>query len=208
MNSIYDILLNFNNKLYDIYEWEIKDEIRHIRKVPIFRVDSITLHDLIDYKVELDILFLQSIYNKTSYYYKNRLKNKNYAFLLTDGNVVIGFESNGKYITGYSHLVYEDEDEVLNMADEMALYELKYHKIKSISHDFKTRNEGNIKKYIYREIYYYLNNDDSVLKYIYLEFFNMNVDNAKEQIIDDLKKYWDMVYIDVYNFLKKLPLRR
>ena len=34
MNYIYDILLNFKNKLYDFYDWNINDDITHIRKIP------------------------------------------------------------------------------------------------------------------------------------------------------------------------------
>ena len=46
MNYIYDILLNFNDIYYDFYEWNISDNIEHIRKIPLFKIsikDMITI---------------------------------------------------------------------------------------------------------------------------------------------------------------------
>ena len=38
MNYIYDILLNFNDMLYDFYDWNVKDNILHIRKIPLIQI--------------------------------------------------------------------------------------------------------------------------------------------------------------------------
>ena len=35
MNYIYDILINFNENLYDFYDWNLNDQIDHIRKIPV-----------------------------------------------------------------------------------------------------------------------------------------------------------------------------
>ena len=39
MNYLYDILLNFNLRLYETYEWERNDQITHIRKIPFFKIN-------------------------------------------------------------------------------------------------------------------------------------------------------------------------
>ena len=45
MNYIYDILVNFKETLYDFYEWNKNDNITHIRKIPLFRINDIFFKD-------------------------------------------------------------------------------------------------------------------------------------------------------------------
>ena len=40
MNYIYDLLLNFNENIYEFYDWNKTDNIKHIKKIPIFKIDS------------------------------------------------------------------------------------------------------------------------------------------------------------------------
>ena len=40
MKYIYDIELNFNNKYYEFYEWEKKDNITHINKIPYYKITN------------------------------------------------------------------------------------------------------------------------------------------------------------------------
>ena len=47
MNYVYDILLNFNEIGYYFYDWNGNDNILHIRKIPIFKIDSKTLKKVI-----------------------------------------------------------------------------------------------------------------------------------------------------------------
>ena len=61
MNYIYDILLNFNRQLYDFFEWNLSDNIIHVRKIPLFRIDSKTLLTIRDNKVKVDSSFLEKI---------------------------------------------------------------------------------------------------------------------------------------------------
>ena len=203
MNKIYDVVLNFNSRLFDIYEWEMADNILHIRRIPLFKVKSSLLHDFVDKKIELDSIFLNSIYKKTEYYHKNKTYPMDYAFVLTDGKVAIAFESDGRYITKYSKLIYDEEEDIIDYSRNLFLNNIRYTVIASLSHDFETRNEGVIKKYIYDEINYYAEHNTDILKYICMEYF----ETYKDNIFINLEKYWDDVYVDIYNFLKKLPLR-
>ena len=38
MNYTYDILANFNETYYEFYEWNNKDELTHIKRLPIIKV--------------------------------------------------------------------------------------------------------------------------------------------------------------------------
>ena len=70
MNYIYDILINFQPVLYDFYEWNLNDNIEHIRKVPMFRVTEKDLNEIRDYKIQLDRDILVKIYKKNGKIYK------------------------------------------------------------------------------------------------------------------------------------------
>lgn len=38
MTFVYDIYVNFQTVCYDFYEWNKKDKITHIKKIPIFEI--------------------------------------------------------------------------------------------------------------------------------------------------------------------------
>ena len=40
MNYIYDIVLNFNKEYYSFYEWNRRDNIINVKKIPLFLVDN------------------------------------------------------------------------------------------------------------------------------------------------------------------------
>ena len=37
MKYIYDIVLNFNEEFFEFYDWNLNDEITHIKKIPIIK---------------------------------------------------------------------------------------------------------------------------------------------------------------------------
>ena len=47
MYYYYDVLLNFgeDENLYEFYEWEEKDQVDFVKKIPIFRVSTECLKD-------------------------------------------------------------------------------------------------------------------------------------------------------------------
>ena len=38
MEYIYDIVLNFNDCYYEFYEWNSKDKIINVKKIPVYRI--------------------------------------------------------------------------------------------------------------------------------------------------------------------------
>ena len=60
MVYIYDIILNLtdDNRILEFFEWDQFDNIEHIKKIPLFRVNTSFIDDLINYeiKIEEDIL--------------------------------------------------------------------------------------------------------------------------------------------------------
>ena len=206
MNYIYDIILNFNPKIYEIYEWNKNDDLTHIRKIPFYKVKTNDLYNIINNKIKLDNEFLNNIYKKTETFNKNKINTIEYAFLLSDGKEVIAFKYYNNHLN-YSKLLYEEEIEVLEYSDCVKTNQIKYEVIEKIKNNFKTRNENNIKKYIYKEINEMIkNNDLDKLNYLYLEIFNKKSNNIK-QIYKDIENNWDDVYLKIYNFMKKILLK-
>ena len=42
MNYIYDIVLNFNKEYYNFFEWNKRDNIVNVKKIPLFLVNNDT----------------------------------------------------------------------------------------------------------------------------------------------------------------------
>ena len=114
MNYVYDVVLNFQEELIEFYEWDSKDTIDHIKKIPIFRINSTSLNDLINKNIIISNDFIQKIKNKTKCFRKtNDLK---YSALFTDLNKVIGieFSETGKILCRSSLLLDEEESIIMD----------------------------------------------------------------------------------------------
>lgn len=205
MNYLYDILLNFNSKLYEVFEWEKSDIITHIRRIPFFKVNSKTLYELLNYKVSFSVEFISNLYKKTECFSKNKIININYAFLVTDGKEVVALNCNKNNIIGYSKLIFDEELEALEYALSLKYTNIDY-SINSLVFKkcFKTRNELKIRNYIFKELSdMYKNNDYDKLRFLYLECFNKSlVLNKYTEFHSEIESNWDEVYIKLYNLLK------
>ena len=148
MNYIYDILLNFNRQLYDFFEWNLSDNIIHVRKIPLFRIDSKTLLTIRDNKVKVDSSFLEKIKNKTEIFTNKDVDVIEYASLLTDGSSVIALKLNhdGKSF-GKSTLLVDEDSEVLEVSDRIKELNFSYEILESeIYVPLKTRKEQKMEK--------------------------------------------------------------
>lgn len=187
MIYIYDILLNFNDDLYEFFEWEKGDNILHIKKIPIIKVNSFVLDDLINKDVQLSNNFLNIINNKTEVYENKRIKVLKYCCLITDGYKVIGININNNI--KYSDLLLDEAMDSIEISKRTKTIDIEYTIIgdKQIDY-FNTRNEIKIKNYLRLEINNIYNNKDySKLKYLYFEYFDNNIDNI-ELIYNELMK--------------------
>ena len=65
MNYIYDIVLNFNKEYYDFFQWNKKDSIINIKKIPLFIVNNDIFNSMKYDLVSVNSLFIDSIKDKT-----------------------------------------------------------------------------------------------------------------------------------------------
>lgn len=203
MNYIYDILLNYNDYAYDIFEWNKNDKITHVRKIPLIKLKTYDLLNFINKNIKLDSEFLLKIYKKTELFNK---KNIDYAFVGTDGKIVIAFKiEKGKM--KYSQLFLDEENEVLDFSVNLTFTDIKYNVINSKNRDYLvTRNEKMMKKYIYDELKKI--KDIEKLNFLYLECFNKKSENVIIDIYKDLNSNFDNIYVKFYKILKMTMIKR
>lgn len=207
MSYIYDILLNYNKELYDFYEWNLDDDICHIRKTPLFKVTTNQLVDIANNDIKIEYKFIQSIANKTEIFTKNDVKVMNYVCLFSDGDKVISVKFNKDGLSLLkSGLLVEEEEEVTDMALRLKPAEFTYVVLKKHNIDnFKTRKEHEIEVFINNKIKEETNIDK--LRYLYFDCFGKKENDRNKiisKILDEMNNNWDNIYLKVYNFFKLL----
>ncbi len=208
MSYVYDIVLNFNDDLYEFYEWNKDDELHHIKRINLILVNSKIYNDIYDNIVSFNQDFLLSIYNKCEYYTNRKINTIPYAFLLTDAYRVIGLMlNNSGKVVKYSSLLLDEEDEILDLCHKLAELKLDYHIIKKRGkHDFLTREEVDIKKYIEKDLSLdYEKKNLNKLKYLYYEYFNKqsdDIDLIYHELSKELDNNFSEKHYDLYNLIK------
>lgn len=214
MNYIYDILLNFNEIYYDFYEWNISDNIEHIRKIPLFKISKKDLITIKNNYIKINNKFLTKILNKTEVFSNNKVEVKEYAVLFSDGEGVISvlFDINGNS-KKYSSLLIDEHSEVLDVVDTMNTIKISYNILNNnIKNEYFTRKDLERLKYIDRQLYNLKKSaDSSKLEYLYYECFG-ECETNKSKIIDkiklELKDNWDKLNQKIYNFFKLTSINK
>ena len=175
MNYIYDITLNFNNNLFNFYEWENEDNVEVYLKIPVFKVEEDVIKDFIISTFLVEKTFLNMIFNKTEMYGKNNVKYNKYSCVFTSNDKVIAvlFNEKGESIKK-SYLSIDEENEVLDYSKYLK-YSLVDYKIKEKKtiNNFMTRNEKITKNKLKTVINNMFENKEfDKLKYIFYEVYN------------------------------------
>ncbi|MCM1370842.1 MAG: hypothetical protein NC181_03000 [Clostridium sp.] len=204
MSYIYDILLNFKKDLIDFYEWNINDDIIHIKKIPLYRVRRDILFDFKTKILKLDSEFLGKLFNKTEAYRGKSKKNLKYSFLIgSDEDVIaICLDNSGKII-GKSNLLLDEYDEIIEIINGVDTINISYEVIDTVNLSFKTRNELDKINYIINHI-----NKTNIdkLKYLHYECFNVleeDINNIKNNIKEAIQND-DNLINKIYDFYKML----
>lgn len=211
MNYIYDVVLNYNENLYEFYDWNLNDDIIHIRRIPLIKIKRKSLLEIIKTKIKINNNFKNQIKNKTEIFSKNKNNYLNYSCLFCDGINVIGvvFNQEGLSIQK-TKMLLDEEIEVLDICEGLIEKEIEYQVIKEEKiNNFKTRLELEKQLYIENEIKKIINIEK--LKYLYYECFN-KIETNQEIIIShinhSLKKDWDKISPILYNFFKLTSIKK
>lgn len=197
MNYVYDILVNFNENLYDFYDWNLNDPVTHIRRIPIYKVTSKQFYEIKNYQVKFDSKFLETIKNRTEFFSGRNIKIMKYAFLLTDGLDIMGIFI-GDSIK-YTSLQMDEELDILEdfrFKESHLDYQITSTKNAMI---LKTRYQiEQINKMKQKLNDLIKENNISKIQYIYYECFN----EKEKQISLILERFYHS--LENYQFLEKL----
>ena len=192
MDYVYDIVLNFQDKYYEFYEWLREDKIINVKKIPIYKI---TNQEYLSFKYN-DI----SIDTKT-------LSKQSRMLLVTNGVEVMGLliDTNGKIIKR-SSLIFEESDDILNDCDAIKKSYIKYH----LNHIHKPKLISRITENKSHYINNYLKNinkekDEYFLKYLYYDIYNLELDDI-DKIYNDLINMSKKNIPKMYYHLKKVNL--
>lgn len=213
MNYIYDILVNFCEKPYDFYDWNISDEIEHIRKIPLFRVSSTILKELKEYRIVIRETLMEQIKNKAEIFAKKEIETIPYACLFSDEMEVIGIEFNHQGLSiAKTKLLVDEEEEVLEVVGRIPETKMIYSLIEKQKMDaFKTRKEEEILTYIQQEFLQLQENQKQKLQYLYYECFNQkeeNVNKMLKKLKKELQENFSTIYPQIYHFFKLTEVKK
>lgn len=204
MNYVYDILLNFNEQDYDFYEWNMNDNIFHIRKIPMIKINDSSLKNIIQGNICVSSEFLKKISNRTEMFTSKSIKIFKYVCLFVGSKdvVAVEFATNGKK-KRISRLLLDEKEDTLSIARDIKEIEVPMEvKEKKMIINFRTRKENQIYRYIIKE---FQHKNYELLKYIYFECFNEQEDDYQkiiQRLTEALTRNWSNIYPKVYEILR------
>jgi len=207
MIYVYDIILNWNDndKVYEFFEWEINDELEHIKKIPLFKIESNLFDEIFQYEFAVDDLFLNKIYNLTESYSNEKIE---YACLFTDGVRALAIEFDNKGNSIYrSRLLIDEEQDITILSSKLFNHDIQIQKSKKRNLDYSTtRLENEIRKILTIEIKdsYKKGNFDK-LKYLYFECFGKEQNDtevAYKKLLDSIDKEINYNHNKLYDVVK------
>ena len=186
MTYIYDVTLNFNETLYDFFEWNNTDTLTHVRKIPIFKVSNEVFIDILSNVIKVSDTILSKIKGKTDVYGK---KNKSFtACLIRNEDNIIALKFNDEGISkNISNIVVEEELDILEIkVNTTKIFE--YEIIKQRKTLLTTRYDSMNKTYIEKQLNSLnVDNDSEKIKYLYFEYFGKYITDEK-LALNKLKK--------------------
>ncbi len=199
---IYDILLNFTKGVpFEFFEWGDEDDVEHMKRMPLYKVNRVILDDLIYGDIFVDTSFLEEIRNKTEFYQQGSMDTILYAALFTDGNLAVAIRFNGKGQSILkSRMLLDEEEEVLEVSNDLREISLPYYCKSKQTCSTCTRFEMEMKQFLKQEFEEaILKEDGNKLAYFYEECFEkkcLNQEQASKELLESLKS--------LHSFHKKL----
>ena len=212
----YDILLNWTKeeRLKEFYEWNLEDDLEHIKKMPIIRIRESLLKDLLTSKVKIDKTFLSKIKYKSESYFHNEIDVIDYAVIVTTEKKALALELDNEGNVMYkSSLLIDEEEEVLEIGEDLVVMDIPYEVItKNKKVSYLTRKEEEEKKFLIKEMKKIKQNkEESKLNYLYKEFFIDDVEsfNDKLTILEkEISKDYNSFHHNLYNLLKLSTIKK
>lgn len=210
MNYVYDILSNFNQELYDFYDWDKNDNFTHLRKVPSFRVSKEVLVDLMFKKVKIKCNLLKLIKDKTQVFTKEGVDVIEYCFIVSDSVNALGviLDEDGVVYKRSKFLVSE-ELEINKCLKTSKIYNVEYNLLSSKTHySNMTRNEEKVTNLILNKLELIMDSTDKI-DYLYYEWFNTNKGKNKyKKLVSSIKSSYTSKHEYILELLNLLKIKK
>ena len=210
MNYVYDILSNFNQELYDFYDWDKNDNFTHLRKVPSFRVSKEVLVDLMFKKEKIKGNLLKLIKDKTQVFTKEGVDVIEYCFIVSDSVNSLGviLDEDGVVYKRSKFLVSE-ELEINKCLKTSKIYNVEYNLLSSKTHySNMTRNEEKVTNLILNELELIMDSTDKI-DYLYYEWFNTNKGKNKyKKLVSSIKSSYTSKHEYILELLNLLKIKK
>lgn len=199
MNYIYDIVLNFQDNYYHFFEWKKEDKIKNIPQIPIYRITDKDLLYLKNNKIIISPNFIKKLKKDNNPIKKN-------ICIFSNGKIALGalFNDDGT-LKKRSSLIFEEEDEVLDITKNLKITPIDYLENITIAHPNKLRIEKEKKEQLIK--YIQATTDPITLKYLYYEYYEKETSNpltTKKILLKELTKEWNIKQNNLYNIVKLL----
>ncbi len=207
MNYIYDVVLNFQKEYYDFYDWNKSDNIYHMRKIPIIKVNNKQLLDIKNNTVKFNEDTLKYFNIKAERFKQNSIAKIKYTIIIGNEYEAIAIKLNKDRIVHLkSSLLPDEQDDVVEILKFQRETKLNYQIIKkSKINPFKTRFETEHEQFIHKELdEIYRQKNIQKLNYLCLECFNApetNINRAYEKLKKEINKTNDN-FQKIYNIFK------
>ncbi len=206
----YDILVNLNERLIDFYDWNDSDELTHIRRVPLFKVNDKTYFDLLYKKVRIDEELMLTIKEKTQIFTSKNLETIDYAACFTNSTnaFIVTFDSKG-FTALKSKFLVNEELEITDLSSKMRETIINYNIINNkVSLNKMTREESSKLKAIISELEK-IKDDKKKIDYLYYEWFNENGNNNNyNTLLESLSKEFTLKHNEFLEILNLLTLQK
>lgn len=210
MNYVYDILSNFNQELYDFYDWDKNDNFTHLRKVPSFRVSKEVLVDLMFKKVKIKGNLLKLIKDKTQVFTKEGVDVIEYCFIVSDSVNALGviLDEDG-IVYKRSKFLVSEELEINKCLKTSKIYNVEYNLLSSKTHySNMTRNEEKVTNLILNELELIMDSTDKI-DYLYYEWFNTNKGKNKyKKLVSSIKSSYTSKHEYILELLNLLKIKK
>lgn len=209
MNYIYDVILNFQKEYYDFYDWNKRDTIYHMRKIPIIKISSKQLLDIKNNVVKFYKDNLKYFNVKAERFKQNSITKIKYTIILGDEHEALAIKLNKDGLVHLkSSLLPDEQDDVVEILKFQKETKLNYQKItKSKINPFKTRFETEHEHFIHQELdKIYKQKNIQKLNYLCLECFNTpetNINRAYKKLKKEVNKTNDN-FQKIYNIFKMI----
>lgn len=212
MSYIYDICLNFQKRDVEFYDWNLSDNIYHLRKIPIFKVDNKTYFEIKENEVVFSEDLLLKIQNRTEVFGNKKVRYLKFACLISNGKDAFAILINDKE-SKRSSIMMEDMNDILEICNRIYPTKINYSILRKREKcNFKTRREEDMEQYLNQAIDKLLKEkDSSKLEYLYYECFDKKESNETNMIVQikrEIKNNFDEVANKLYTFFKLTEVKK